>query len=147
MKGSSDLNIFTNKYIPQYTLIWDFNQANINIYNEKCAKMLLSQLESNSSITDYLKYTYITNDNLFIDIHEDPGCFFNHSNNPNVALGSVLLEQNIANNNFHPNSTYALYNIQPGTELLDDYNTYGNEPDWYKEIINRYGLDFSFMCK
>lgn len=137
--------IFTNQNIPQYSLVWDFNMANINIYNEISAKRLINKLqEDNTSLKNLLNFAYFSNDNIFVDIREDDGKFFNHSNNPNVALGKVLLEQNIPGN-YHMLSTYAIKDIIYGEELCDNYNTYYNEPEWYKNIIEQNGLDFSFM--
>ncbi len=128
--------IFTKQFIPKNTLIWNFNKANINIYNEINAKKILY---TSNNILEFLKYSYFLN-NIFIDIQNDDGKYFNHSNNPNVILGYKLLDHNI-----NINSSYALRDINIGEELFDDYNTYDNEPEWYKELIKKYKLDFSFM--
>lgn len=129
------LGIFTNQFIPKNTLIWDFNKANINIYNEHNAK---KQLYTSNNILEFLKYSYFLN-NIFIDIQNDDGKYFNHSNNPNIILGYKL------DYNFNPYSSYAIRDIHIGEELFDDYNTYDNEPEWYKELIELHNIDFSFM--
>lgn len=141
--------VFTTQNVTQYSLIWDFNKANINIYNENSAKGLINKLqekdtEDNTCLKQLLNYAYFSNDNIYVDIRGDDGKFFNHSNNPNVALGKVLLEQNIPGN-YHMLSTYAIRDIILGEELCDNYNTYYDEPEWYKNIIEQNGLDFSFM--
>lgn len=136
--------IFTNQSISQYSLVWNFNMANINIYNEISAKLLIKNIEDKTIIKNILIYSYFSGDNIFVDIRNDDGKFFNHSNNPNVVLGKILLEQNIPGN-FHSMSTYALRDIKAGEELYDNYNTYCDEPEWYKDIIKQNGLNFLFM--
>lgn len=133
--------IFTLQKIPIYTLIWDFNKADLNIYNEYNAMKLISNLTDD--INSLLIYSYFK-DNLLIDIRNDDGKYFNHSNNPNVCLGSILINNNISGY-FDPNSTYALRDIEIGEELLDNYNTYGDEPEWYKEILDKYKIDQHYI--
>lgn len=122
--------IFTLVQVPRYGLVWSFDAANVRIHNDRSARALFAShyrtgMEALSSL---IMHAYFTHDGLFIDIREDDGRFFNHSSTPNVALGSVLTAQGIPGD-FHPNSTYALRDLQPGEELVDDYNTYGQAPE------------------
>ena len=123
--------VYTTQFIPQYSIIWNFNMANIKLYNETAIKKII--YESNN--IDLLNYGYFTLDNIFVDIREDDGKYFNHSNNPNIALGSVLINKNIPGD-FHPNSSYALRNIEITEELFDNYNSFGKMPEWYENIVN-----------
>ena len=43
------------------------------------------------------------------------------------------------------NCTYALRDIAVGEELVDDYNTYGQEPAWYMEVLEKHGVDTGYM--
>jgi hypothetical protein len=61
---------------------------------------------------------------VLIDLRTDDGRFFNHSAKPNIALGSVLTATGLTAAD-GARSSYALRDIRPGEELLDDYNTYG----------------------
>lgn len=115
------IGLFSLERVPQHTLVWDFHAANLQIHNDQSARAFVP---SSVDLSDLLKYSYFTDDGLLVDIRKDDGRFFNHSNTPNVALGSVLRAQGISGN-FHPTSTYALRDIEPGEELLDDYNSYG----------------------
>ncbi len=135
--------IFTLQTISMYSLIWDFNKADVYIYNEYNAIKLISKLIKDNDIHTLLIYSYFK-DNLLVDIRNDDGRFFNHSNNPNVVLGYILINNNIPGN-FDPNSTYALRDIEIGEELVDNYNTYGNEPEWYKNILEEYKIDISYL--
>ncbi len=132
--------VFAKQFIPKYTLIWDFDKANIKLYDENNAKELLN---NSNLVKNILNYCYFTQDRKFIDIRQDDGRFFNHSFSPNIVLGSQLISNNVIGN-FNPNSSYAFRDIVIGEELVDNYNTYGEEPEWYIELceLNNISRDY-----
>eukprot|EP01048_Picozoa_sp_COSAG05_P006418 COSAG05_NODE_414_length_10051_cov_120.012158_14_plen_93_part_01 len=91
-------------------------------------------------LTQLLEYGYWSSVGtpLLVDISRDDGRFFNHSESPNVYLGSVAAQRRRSKGfpaSLDPHSTYAAADIAAGEELLDDYNTYGKEPRWYSELL------------
>ncbi len=139
--------VFLKQKVKQYDLIWDFNSANINIYNDKGAIDLIDKLLSDNNIDLFKKiinYAYFLKGGLLIDIINDDGRYFNHSNNPNIALGSVLKDKGI-DGDFDLNSSYALKDLDIDDELFDDYNTYGIVPEWFYEIYKKIGLNLDYL--
>jgi hypothetical protein len=143
--------LFTPEHIPIGTCIWDRSAANLKIVLASDAEKYVAKLDR-GTLRTLLEYAYFGADGELIDLTDDDGRYFNHSNSrsqTNVALGSVLLEAAEANgtpppDGIDPGSTYALRDIAAGEELLDDYNTYNDEPQWYLDLLSEHGVDTSY---
>jgi SET domain-containing protein len=61
---------------------------------------------------------------------------WNHSEDPNTGVGPA--------GSTDWNSSYAIKDIQPGEELLDDYGTYGY-PDWFTKLSEEFGYKPDFF--
>lgn len=116
--------LFAVAAVPRFSLVWDFNAANVRLFSDDGARALVLQLQGAGGLPELLSYAYFTADAMLVDLREDDGRFFNHSPCPNVALGGLLAQWGVPGE-FHALSTYALRDIAPGEELLDDYTTYG----------------------
>jgi len=82
---------------------------------------------------------YITNycaqiDDRFIMIFL-PGCCYNHSDDPNIEM-VVADEETI--------HLVAVKNIAAGTELLGDYQSFGEPPKYLKELARNESMDLIF---
>lgn len=139
------LGIFACRSIKKGEKIWDFDKANISIFNEKNAYELCKK--NDKDIVDILSYSYWIPGNMLVDIREDDGRFFNHSLEPNCGFscgsgyGSSCGSGYGSNND---NSTYAIRDIAKDEELLDNYLTYETGPEWYEELLDKY-IDQSYL--
>lgn len=129
--------VFAAEKILKGTLVWNYDDANINTLDEKLAKNLCS---NPLIIRDILTANYFDASGQMVDLRNDPGRYFNHSRSPNVSLGSV-----IGWNDYYAKSTFALRDIEIGEELLDDYRTYGEVPKWYQELLKKHGFDELYL--
>lgn len=101
---------------------------------------------SNEELRKTLTYCYFSDNFAMIDITEDDGRYFNHTNGqPNIALGKIAQAHLHNDLGLEQESSYALFNIRAGDEFLDDYNTYGASPKWYNDILEAHGFDESYM--
>ena len=76
------------------------------------------------------------------------GRYVNHTNGvQNIALGAVLNER-LGVNKYKGDelrSSYAAVDIPVGAEFLDDYNTFGDDPQWYEDILAEHGVSVAYM--
>eukprot|EP00039_Didymoeca_costata_P020900 m.342801 g.342801 ORF g.342801 m.342801 type:complete len:169 (-) comp21848_c0_seq1:133-639(-) len=136
--------IFAREDVAQGTLIWSLSKSNAKIMNDKDAQSLVESL-SDGELQDLVSSSYFLDDGRFVDMRPDHGRYFNHTNGErNVALGCVMKELD-NEKEYDNNDTYAKKDISAGEELLDDYNTYGDEAPWYSEVIKKTGQDHSYM--
>eukprot|EP00912_Choanoflagellata_sp_UC4_P002475 UC4_evm4s1566 len=141
--------LFALSLITKGTLIWSFKDAPLRVLKESEARQELEAAEKDDvkskQIFTLLNLWYWSEDDdgnpVLIDNTRDDGRFFNHSSNPCVALGSVLGHTQIASRR----DTFALRDINAGEELLDDYNTFGDDPLWYADLLERHNVDVSYM--
>ena len=144
--------LFTPERIPAGTCIWDRSAASLKVFPACEADKHVAKLDR-GALRTLLEYAYFGADGELIDLSGDDGRFFNHSGSRyqrNVALGSVLLEAAETNGSpppegVDPGSTYALRDIAAEEELLDDYNTYHDEPQWYLDLLAEHGVDTSYL--
>eukprot|EP00747_Dinoflagellata_sp_TGD_P174194 gnl/TRDRNA2_/TRDRNA2_214106_c0_seq1.p1 gnl/TRDRNA2_/TRDRNA2_214106_c0~~gnl/TRDRNA2_/TRDRNA2_214106_c0_seq1.p1 ORF type:complete len:224 (-),score=35.54 gnl/TRDRNA2_/TRDRNA2_214106_c0_seq1:186-857(-) len=131
--------LFVTASVKSGELVWKFSEADASLFTEAQARAFLC--DHPERVKQILEYGYWTPgaDSHLIDLSLDDGRFFNHSSSQsNVALGSVVGASDI-------HSTYALRDIAADEELLDDYNTYGKEPEWYDKLLASNGIDTSYM--
>ena len=142
--------VFASKRIPAGTCVWRHSDARLTVVPASEAKEYVAKLHEDT-LRKVLEYAYFGADGELIYMENDDGRFFNHSGtHTNVALGSVLIAAAEAKGEtppegIEPASTYTLREIAPEEELLDDYNTYHEEPQWYKEILASHGVDTSYL--
>ena len=74
--------------------------------------------------------------------------YFNHTNGTqNVALGSALNEM-LGVDKYKGDdlrSTYAVVDIPADAEFLDNYNTYGESPEWYLDMLEEHGVSVAYI--
>ena len=145
--------LFALERIPACTCIWDRSRAvNLKVVSASEAEEHVAKLDR-GALRTLLEYAYFGADGELIDDSGDSGRFFNHSGSHsqrNVALGSVLLAAARANGTsssegVDPGSTYALRDIAANEELLDDYQSYHDEPQWYLDLLAETGVDTSYL--
>jgi len=83
---------------------------------------------------DYISNYCAQIDDRFVMIFI-PGCCYNHSIDPNVKM-IVADEETI--------HVLAVKNIEAGTELLGDYNSFGEPPKYLKEFAKNERMDLVF---
>lgn len=149
------LGLFAAEDITAGTLIWDFAKANIKEYsNDESKAMCLALKRDNmDALMEFHTATYFRtafNESfILVDIRRDDGRYFNHTNGPrNVALGSVV--NDVLGTKKHEGrhelcSTYAIVDIPAGAEFLDNYNTYGDSPPWYSDMLEEHGVSEGYM--
>lgn len=145
--------LFASEAIPAGACIWRRSAANLTTIRADDAEEYVAQLEP-EALRSLLEYAYFGADGELINLSSDDGRFFNHYHSgqrSNVALGSVMIAAGGGGPNGTPSgkieagSTYALRDIAAGKELLDDYNTYHPEPQWYLDLLATHGVDTSYL--
>ena len=139
--------IFATAAIATGTCVWRRSAACLTAIPSDEACDYVAQLEP-VALRNLLEYAYFGAGGSLIDLSRDDGRFFNHSGSQsNVALGSVLVAAAATTvpEGIEAGSTYAVRDIADGEELLDDYNTYGEEPQWYLDLLASAGVDTSYL--
>ena len=140
--------MFALSPVAKGTLIWSFKDAPLRVLGESEARQEFEAAEKDDvkskQIFALLNLWYWSEDDdgnpVLVDNTKDDGRFFNHSAEPCVALGSVLGHTKASRRD-----TFALRDIKAGEELLDDYNTFGDDPPWYVALLERHNVDVSYM--
>jgi SET domain-containing protein len=116
------LGIFAKQFIPKGALIWKYHRGvNVNSYKSiDEVKVRLSQLSKDEQ-EFFMSHVYLY-DGYMNEILDD-GKMWNHSESPNTGQSIQDLQ-----------STFAIRDIEPGEELLDDYGVY-EYPDWFVELV------------
>ena len=112
--------LYSKQFIKKGDTIWNINKSKSIIIPPNVLKPYINSL-SHHTLLKCLKYSYFDNDGYFIDITLDERRFLNHSSNNNIE--------------FRDNNSYAIRDILEGEELLDNYNFYGNGPQWYTSLL------------
>jgi SET domain-containing protein len=155
--------VFAAADIAAGQLIWRFDAANVVLMLESEARDHVAEAGP-EELRRLLEYSYWSSDtpSRLVDLSSDDGRFFNHASSAtcrNVALGSAMGMMDCSENRpgevpgspvfieleFDSQSTYATRDIVEGEELLDNYNEYGSEPQWYVDILAKNGVDTSYM--
>lgn len=131
--GVAGLGIFAAQPIPRGTLIWKYDSAIVKEHDEASLVAALGALPSDAERVELLEHVYGWEG----AIHEilDDGKFWNHST-----------AEHGQNTGDHPDgsppgdsvSSYALCDIEAGSELLDDYTSY-DEIAWFEALCAQYG--------
>lgn len=145
------LGVFPAQDVAAGTLIWDFAKANKKEYSNEEAKAICLRLKRDdmAELMEFHKVCYFhTDEFILVDLRRDDGRYFNHTNGPkNVALGSVINER-LGEDKYTGDdlrSTFAIADILAGAEFLDDYNTYGDSPQWYTDMLHEHGVSEAYM--
>jgi len=125
--------IYSKQFIKKDTLIWSTEKSKSIIIPPNALPLYINSL-CDKTLLKCLKYSYFDSDGYFIDVTLDDGRFFNHSNENN-------------NIEFKDNASYAKRDIYKGEELLDNYKMYGNEPEWYLNLLKKNNIDMSYMLE
>lgn len=139
--------IFAKKPIPAGTCVWDFDKARVETFSEPDARKHLESLGFGAvkAVCEWAYWVHGTNGPTMVDLVEDVGRCFNHSCEPNFALGSVMSDMGTTQTDWQPQCSYAIRDIAAGEELFDNYNTYGDEPEWFCELARKAGIDSSYL--
>ena len=113
--------LYSKQFIKKGDIIWNINKSKAIIIPPNVLKLYINSL-SHQTLLKCLKYSYFDNDGYFIDITLDERRFFRMCTEDNNVF-------------FKDNKFYARRDILEGEELLDNYNFYGNGPQWYKSLL------------
>lgn len=130
---SQDLGcgIFAKELIPRHTLLWRYLPENIREFTPVEFLALIDSLPSDAARIRLLRTAYGWNGKMVMPL--DDSAYWNHSTNPNCATGED-----------GSNNTYALRDILPSEELLDNYLTF-EYPQWLIDLYVRFDIDTSFL--
>ena len=127
------LGLFAKNHIPANTMIWKFIPGgNVRIFRGEAEVLSHLSTLDDSEKYDWLSHVYVF-DGCVNEILDD-GKMWNHSEVPNCASGYCG----------DWDSTYALRDISPGEELLDDYGAY-EYPDWFLRICSEHRIPQDFF--
>lgn len=137
--------VFATAPIAKGTVIWRLVDANVVVVPEDKAREYVAKVEAESvkAIEEFLNLSYWMDESL-VDIRNDDGRFFNHDvKAQNVGYCEGMMED--GGGQGASAATYALKDIAPGEEMLDDYNTYDDGPEWYTEICVKYNIPLDYL--
>jgi len=130
----SGIGLFATEAIARGTLLWRCDEQSVREHDEPSLRARIAGMTPKER-TDFLEHVY-TWEGKVVEILDD-GKLWNHSR----------VKQNTGN---HPDpgagdgvSSYALRDIEPGEELLDDYSAY-DRLEWFEKLCAEVG---SRSCK
>ena len=137
--------LFADHFIPAGTLLWKYasgpkGATGVNVWsytNEAETRARLAELEP-AAAEFFMDHVYAFEGKLNEIL--DDGHYWNHSETPNTGLPPVN------GGGYCVESTYAVRDIQPGEELLDDYGTYAYEP-WYDALCKEHRVSRDFVVR
>lgn len=137
--------LFATHFIPSGTLLWKYKSApkgapGVNVWSYTCDAEVRARLaeltpERQQFFMDHV-YCFEGRLNEILD----DGFFWNHSEAPNTGLPPCNAP------GYCVESTYAVRDIQPGEQLLDDYGTYAYE-EWFNKLMAEFNVDRTFVNK
>lgn len=118
--------MIAEEFIAKGTLIWEFEQEKVKIFNSK--EELISYVESSSeeSHKECLNYIYGMGESAILLF--DDTKYWNHSKNPNLEENKDLTKY------------YACRDIQKGEEITMNYLKC-QIIDWLEKLLKDYGFD------
>ena len=118
------VGIFADEFIPKGKTVWKYYpEHHICWYNKRSLERYLDQL-SYEDAYKYLIHVYEWDDDM-VFYEKDDGRYINHSFDPNIY-----------DKNTH---SYAIKDVNPGEEILDNYLTYPTVP-WLDELYKKYNI-------
>ena len=129
------LGLFTKQFIPKGGLIWKYERG-VNVLSYGSSDEVKDRLNQMSSDEQYFFMSHIYIFDGCVNEILDDAKMWNHSENPNTGYGV----------SGDWNSSYAIRDIEPGEELLDDYGIY-EYPSWFLELAKEYGVPQDFITK
>lgn len=141
------LGLFAKQFIPRGSLIWKWRPGvNVNAYsNIQEIQERLSAM--NKEEQDFFMGHVYLFDSYMNEILDD-GCYWNHSETPNtgVAPFSELQSAENCTDQIDWCSTYAIRDIQPGEQLLEDYGMW-EYPQYFLDLAKEYSVPQDFIIK
>ena len=109
------LGLFADEFIPKGTEIWRFTPG----FDLKFTREQILAFPESLQIY-FSKYSWRSHKSKLYCFSSDDGKFFNHSDNPNVLSEYRNNEEEVV--------TVAIRDIQVGEEILDNYNSFEDQP-------------------
>lgn len=123
------LGLFAKERIAKGALLWKYGPESVRTYANADEVRAELARRSDDAIIHFLEHAYCW-DGHVCEILDD-GRFWNHSKAPNTGT----LDED-------PASSFALRDIEPGEELLDDYSQH-DMLDWFETICREYNVSSS----
>ena len=165
--------LFAAGPITKGQMVWSIHAADVElIEGTEAQQEWVRAREADGTLkAKHLEYIYFTIGGCLAVISEDDGRFFNHDAlNRNVGVGAVPVVAAAvrakaaaaamrlkaegkaaaaeaaarAAVDVDPECAYAVRDIAAGEELLDDYGSFGEEPEWFFALFAKYNIDTSY---
>jgi uncharacterized protein len=124
--------IFAQAFISQGSLLWRYVTESVREFSPHQFLRHLESLPSHDDKLSLLTTAYGWGGKLVVPL--DDSIFWNHSRNRNCITGGGA----------SAGDTFALCDILPGEELLDNYLDY-EQPHWLIALHAKYKVDRSYM--
>lgn len=170
--GPGSKGLFATAPIAKGTLIWNIHKAKVKLIPLDAAEKLCAEIEAAEGFHvghDIFQYSYFDSQGNMVDITNDDGRYFNHSNEPNTCEGrqfarmqkedctsgtdSEMSTDRSTDGNgssetldlhqeikYDIDSSYALRDIAAGEELMSDYGCFGSEPEWFLQLLAKHNV-------
>jgi SET domain-containing protein len=125
------LGLFADEFVPKGAVLWRFTPG----FDQKFTREQILSFPDSLQVYLY-KYSWRSKKSKLYCFSADDGKFFNHSEKPNVLSEYRDDEEEVV--------TVAIRDIQPGEEMLDNYNSFEDERsegDVLDEIAEMYHLE------
>jgi hypothetical protein len=140
------MGVFCTNDVKAGQVVWSFEAANVVEYDDQEARELCRSLSLEGQVAVATYSYYCASTGRLLDIRHDDGRYFNHSDEPNVGLGMIYKSRSPGELavQLSDRDCVALVDIPAGSELLDNYRTFGEEPDWFITWSDSLGVNNSF---
>lgn len=158
--GTSDkgLGVFAGATIRKGTVIYRNLQGQFKVYDECSLKKCLAQLSHNEVTYELTHMFGIPEFPGYIIRFFDDGVLINHSRQPNMEMnnssgenenlystspqGIQDVEDHLLSDRF---ALIAIQNVEAGDELTLDYNNCVEDPLYYDDLCEQYGISESYL--
>ena len=149
------LGVFAGTDVPEGSTIWGHVPGQFEVLDENYLAGLLAECSDEDAVDLLTHITSIEEFPNFMVRYFDEGAYINHSEQPNVkrkysandylgqqVISALDVSKVLCDRHF---DLVAKCNIEVGDELLMDYNDEPDDPEYYENACERYGVTWEWL--
>lgn len=147
--------VFADVDVVKHTIVWNHRPGLYEVHDEQSFRELLRGLSREKAIYELEHVLGLAEFPGFVISFHDGGELINHDDQPNLVMKNPSeapraikiesikdVEMELLSDRF---SLIAIRDIKAGEELLLDYNHAADDPEYYDELSDRFGLTWEWM--
>jgi len=160
VRDTSDkgLGVFTDAPVRKGTIVYRNLRGQYKVYDESSLNEFLAKLSHSEVVYELTHMFGLAEFSGYIIRFIDDGVLVNHSNQPNIAMndssgeneiqyktspqGVSDVEDALFNDRF---ALVAIQDLKVGDELTMDYNSFIEDPLYYDDLCEQFGVSESFL--